>query len=172
MLCERDYRGAATKEIASRAGLSEMTLFRHFPAKNDLVRAALERATEPFRAGAAARTDDVRHDLAGLAAGYVAFVDAWPALVDRVLPELATDDALGPIALGLMRHNADGARDLVLHHQAGGRLVDVDPADLIREFLGPLLARAALRHVLPVVPLDVEGYIARFLDGSGEQPQW
>ncbi|MBO8171198.1 MAG: TetR/AcrR family transcriptional regulator [Bacillaceae bacterium] len=35
---EQGYEGTTTKEIASRAGVSEMTLFRHFGSKENLLR--------------------------------------------------------------------------------------------------------------------------------------
>lgn len=42
-LCaERGYSAAATAQIAERAGVSEMTLFRHFPSKEALL------LTDPF----------------------------------------------------------------------------------------------------------------------------
>lgn len=165
VLCDQGYRGAATRQIATQAGLSEMTLFRHFPTKNDLVQAALERATEPFRRGATATSDDVEGDLVELTAGYVEFIDRWPALVDRVLPEIASDEELRPVALELMERNAAGAAALIAHHQAAGRLAEAELSDLVRALLGPLLARAALRHVLPVEPFEPRSHVRHFLDG-------
>lgn len=46
VFAERGYAGARTREIAERAGLTEKTLFRHFPSKVELFRAAV---FEPFR---------------------------------------------------------------------------------------------------------------------------
>lgn len=37
LMSDRGYEGAATADIASRAGVSEMTLFRHFPTKAALL---------------------------------------------------------------------------------------------------------------------------------------
>ena len=171
VVSERGYRGATTKVIAEAAGVSEMTLFRHFPAKAELVTAALQRATEPFRAGAAQSSDDVTADLVRLCAGYAAFVDTHPALVDRVLPEIATDDDLGPIAEALMAGNAEAVRRVITHHLEAGRLADRPADDLVRQLLGPLLARAALRRVLTVEPFDADRHVADFLHGvAGSSP--
>src|SRR5215510_11814635 len=41
LLGERGIDGATTAEIAKRAGVTERTLFRYFPSKNDLVRRVL-----------------------------------------------------------------------------------------------------------------------------------
>lgn len=39
---ERGYKGASTRAIAERAGVNEVTLFRHFGSKLDLLRIAVE----------------------------------------------------------------------------------------------------------------------------------
>jgi len=40
---EKGYKGATTKEIAERAGLNEVTLFRHFGSKKGIVEAVIEK---------------------------------------------------------------------------------------------------------------------------------
>lgn len=40
---EKGYRGATTKEIAERAGLNEVTLFRHFGNKKGIVEAVIQK---------------------------------------------------------------------------------------------------------------------------------
>jgi len=39
---EEGFRGATTRKIAARAGVNEVTLFRHFASKEELIGAALE----------------------------------------------------------------------------------------------------------------------------------
>lgn len=43
LMAEKGFKGAATKEIAAAAGVSEMTLFRHFGSKQNLLEAAVDR---------------------------------------------------------------------------------------------------------------------------------
>lgn len=45
MFGQRGYRGATTKAIAEAAGVSEATIFRHFPSKDDLYIAAFRQRT-------------------------------------------------------------------------------------------------------------------------------
>src|SRR5690625_3953515 len=42
---EKGYKGATTKEIAKRAGVNEVTIFRHFGNKKGIVEAAVEKYT-------------------------------------------------------------------------------------------------------------------------------
>lgn len=167
LLGRAGYRGATTRDTAANAGLSEITLFRHFGTKAGLVTAALEHATQSFRDAIGSPTDDVAADLTTLAAGYAAFVDRWPALIDRVLPEVAAESKVGASARALMADNAAATHDLVDHHRRAGRLAGEPTADIVRAFLGPLLARASLRVVLPPGPFDAARYTDRFLRGYG-----
>ncbi|MBA4543537.1 TetR/AcrR family transcriptional regulator [Thermoactinomyces daqus] len=43
LMAEKDYQAVTTKEIAKAANVSEMTLFRHFGSKMNLLEAAVER---------------------------------------------------------------------------------------------------------------------------------
>ena len=42
VFAELGFHGARTRDVAERAGVSEALLFRHFPTKEDLIRAILE----------------------------------------------------------------------------------------------------------------------------------
>jgi AcrR family transcriptional regulator len=44
LYAEAGYRGATTRRIADRAGVNEITLFRHFGSKDTLIREAIARA--------------------------------------------------------------------------------------------------------------------------------
>lgn len=46
VFAETGYRGATTRRIAHEAGVNEVTLFRHFGSKAELILAALHRAGE------------------------------------------------------------------------------------------------------------------------------
>lgn len=47
VFAEAGYRGATTRRIAAEAGVHEVTLFRHFGSKDELLREAIAFATEP-----------------------------------------------------------------------------------------------------------------------------
>lgn len=63
---ERGYQGATTKRIAERAGVNEVTLFRHFGNKKGLVKAAIDSFAIPeslFQHMDAQLTWNLEHDL-------------------------------------------------------------------------------------------------------------
>jgi len=46
LFIKRGYRGTATREIASRAGVSEVTVFRKFGSKKNLLKRIMDESTE------------------------------------------------------------------------------------------------------------------------------
>jgi AcrR family transcriptional regulator len=72
---EEGFRGATTRRIAARAGVNEVTLFRHFATKEELIAAALEHGHRQALARlAAGRLPDAPRDLAGELGAYLRMV--------------------------------------------------------------------------------------------------
>lgn len=69
------FRGATTRRIAAEAGLNEVTLFRHFKTKEDLIVAALEHHAARMKAVLAAhRLPDVPANVRQELAAYMGFI--------------------------------------------------------------------------------------------------
>ncbi len=51
IFAEAGYRGATTRRIAERAGVNEVTIFRHFGSKRELIQEAIRAARPPDTAG-------------------------------------------------------------------------------------------------------------------------
>lgn len=49
MIAKKGFKGATTKQIAEKAAVSEMTLFRHFPNKKKILEAAIDRYYYTFQ---------------------------------------------------------------------------------------------------------------------------
>jgi AcrR family transcriptional regulator len=63
---QRGFQGVGIDEIIAESGVAKMTLYRHFPSKDDLIVAYLTRADERFREwfeGALATADSPRDKL-------------------------------------------------------------------------------------------------------------
>ena len=85
LIAEQGYDGTTTKEIAAAAGVSEVTLFRHFGSKQALLIAAFERyhyAGEMTKLFNERLTWDVRTDLLLIGRTYHAIMNRNRKLLD------------------------------------------------------------------------------------------
>jgi len=166
-VAERGLRGATTRRIAERAGVNEVTLFRHFGSKTALVAAALRNAGEGFGSAAARPSGDLERDLAELSLAYWEFVGANRGAMVRLLPELSRDPALGDAGGAVMGSAFASLLSFFHHYQEAGVLTArEEPENLALAFLGPLMARGLLADSLVLgAPLDAGRYVAGYLDG-------
>ncbi len=164
-LTESGYRGATTRSIALRAGVNEVTLFRKFGTKAELLRKAIGRWVAPFVGAVPEPTEDLVADLTAIATGYVAFIDANPSIVARVLPEMTGEPELRDLVGAIQAPVVEALGAIIAHHQRGGSLVEDPVDDALRAFMGPLAARAVMAHLLDPEPFDAGRFVRRFLDG-------
>jgi AcrR family transcriptional regulator len=167
LIAERGVDGATTREIAARASVSEVTLFRRFGSKDQLVAQAIAAAMAPFREAVAVEpSGDLVVDLERLARGYADFLQTDPLLALRVLTETMANEDLRDEALPWRRELADGLVACLASHQRSGDLLTEDPGAALAGFLGPILARAALSHIAPTsTPFDPRVHVQRYLYG-------
>lgn len=168
VVAERGMRGATTRRIAERAGVNEVTVFRHFGSKSALVAEALRQAAGSFGSAAARPSGDLERDLEELALAYWAFVGDNRGAMVRLLPELSRDPALGDAGGAVMGSAFASLLGLFRHYQEVGALsAGEDPEQLALAFLGPLMARGLLADALSLegAPFDAEPYVAGYLDG-------
>ena len=150
----------STRRIAERAGVSEVTLFRRFATKDRLFEAAVQTAVEPFSTALVGNVDgDPRAELVSIARGYAEFVDTHADMVAKIMPAVTT--LFAGSVLPMQRELASIIRTRIspLSTSRG----DVD--EMIAAFLGPILARSTLRHLLTFGEFDAEAHVARFLHG-------
>jgi AcrR family transcriptional regulator len=100
--------GASTEDVAERAGVGIGTVFRHFPAKQELISAVLDDRI--------ARLAREAHALGGADDPGAAFLTFFSGLIEHALANRALVDALG----GTAHPVSDAKRDLL---QAGGVLL-------------------------------------------------
>ncbi|WP_105316745.1 TetR/AcrR family transcriptional regulator [Thermus tenuipuniceus] len=169
LLAERGYRGATTKEIARRAGVNEVTLFRRFGSKEALLRAALSHFIPVgFLERLPAEEAPLEEGLRQLLEAYLDLLKAHQALLPKLLAELLRHPGLrgaGPPEgiLGVLERAVGFFR---AQQRRGLLRSDEPPEEMALAFVGPLMARFLLGEALGVyLPLDQEAYLRGYLEG-------
>ncbi|ELS32165.1 MULTISPECIES: TetR/AcrR family transcriptional regulator [Pseudanabaena] len=172
--------GATTREIARRAEVNELTLFRHFQNKEQLLKAVVHYTTA-LQAEALEHQDewtqDLRIDLLHYGKVYSDQLEQHEALVRMFIgeakrhPEEAiriTQEAMMPLRDKLIAYLRNGeARGIVRP--------DVDLALAIDMFTGMLLAGMLRQHISPILrgysqTQYVEGCVELFVNGISPVP--
>jgi AcrR family transcriptional regulator len=166
VFAENGYAGTATREIAERAGVNEVTIFRRYGTKAGLVNAAFEHrlATTPFAAlevGA-----DVTADLRGLVEAFTATTQALGGAVATLLTDAGRHPELRPAMIPLLV-NLRGAVQVLQAHQDSGALRREDPWQQLLGLLAPVLAAGlwARSGVAPPAHINPGATVDGFLHG-------
>ena len=168
IVIERGYSGATTKQIADAANISEVTLFRKYGNKAQLIKQAIAAVTDQLDLQtAAAHTGDVAADLLRVVQLYQESAEEIGQFIYTVLieiprhPELA--DSLD-MPLGLIGR----VGQLLARYQAEGVLIQEHRLHAVAALWGPLMVTNMIRSAAPAIappPIDLETHIAHFLDG-------
>ena len=168
IIAERGYGGATTRQIAESAGVSEVTLFRKFGTKAELVKRAISALVEQTEFDRAAHyTGDVRADLLRVVQAYQAAVILHERFFFGLFAELSrTPELADSISepLGLFRSIAG----LLSRYQADGVLKPENTLHGAASLLGPLIyysmiARTAGDASMPA--MEIDALVTFFLDG-------
>ena len=167
VLGETGARAATTRAIARQAGVNEVTVFRLYGTKDDLLAAALRERTSSLARLTLEPSGDVRSDLLRLASTYQDLARRDVGVLLKLLPDLERDPTLLATVQPVLQQLTNAARTLFTHHRTRGALTAAQPVDhLIWAFLGPLFATASLRGVLDLDDdIDPLAYVDRYLAG-------
>lgn len=131
LFTQRGVRAVGTDEVVERAGVAKATLYRHFPSKNDLVLAVLERREQLWTLGLVETQSRLRGNTPEeqLLAIFDVFHD-WFANRDgfegcsfiNVLLEMGADHPAGQASVGYL----DNIRDVVRQRAQAAGLHDVE----------------------------------------------
>ncbi len=166
VFAERGYQGTTTREIAERAGVNEVTLFRRHGSKAALVSAALAHglAAAPF--ATLSTGEDVAADLRAMTEAFAATTLALGGAVTTLLADAARHPELRG-AMAPLLVNLRGAVQVLEAHQERGALRREDPWQQLLLLLTPLMAAGlwARTGIAAPVRLDPATVVAGFLDG-------
>jgi AcrR family transcriptional regulator len=168
MFAARGYAATTTQEVADRAGVAEVTLFRRFGSKAGLLTAALTHCLGASPFGQVSMTDDVVADLVGLLEAYDATNRAYGGAVMTLLTEVPRHQELSG-ALAVLLPNLERAARVVAHHQDRGSIAPGDPMQKVSLLLAPQIAAGLWGRAGAPVPrgLDPAALVEAFLRGSG-----
>ncbi|QLE54345.1 TetR/AcrR family transcriptional regulator [Nostoc sp. TCL26-01] len=144
-------QGATTREIARVAGVNEVTLFRHFANKEQLLKTVIENALVlqiEVLASPEAWTQDLRIDLTRYAQLYNTMLEAHEDLIRTFIGEAkrhpeAAKQIIEAAAQPLGEKLVDYLRS---HQQQGTVRNDFDPVPAVDMFTGMLLAGMLCRN--------------------------
>lgn len=168
VVIERGYSGATTKQIAEAAGISEVTLFRKYGNKAQLIKQAIAAmAGQIDLQTAAVYTGDVAADLLRVVRIYQDSAGEFGHFFYTVLLEIPRHPDLSDsleLPVDLINH----VGKLLARYQAEGILVQEHPLHAVAALWGPLMVTNLIRSASPAVAppqIDLQAHVALFLDG-------
>jgi AcrR family transcriptional regulator len=172
VLAERGYAGATTRRIAEAAGINEVTLFRRFGDKRQLILAAIHADISRLADNGLTTTGDIEADLIGVVEYYSGIYQHRNGLVGTLLLEGARNPDVAALIkepLGAMSRLAE----IFAGYQRAGQLVEEPTEFAVQALLAPLLVITLLQRVTSseIALPDARTVVQRFLEGRLTEPQ-
>ncbi|MBO6506962.1 MAG: TetR/AcrR family transcriptional regulator [Roseibium sp.] len=169
VFCERGFGGTTTKEIADRAGINEVTLFRRFGTKVALVEAAITEILSKAPFAQFPPTDDVRQDLVNVVRSFLETHGEFGGLVMTLIAQVTHYPELQGAARALIP-NMQAVAGIIASHQEKGRIREGNPDQFALKLIAPL-AVAGFMEVAKLAPeefdFDADDHVELFLKGHG-----
>ena len=164
----RGYAGATTKEMAEAANVSEITLFRKYETKAQLVKLAISSIADQLDFESATQySGDVYADLLAVVERYQNLASEYGHFLSVLMPDLGRYPEMAEVMerpMGIMR----SVGMLVARYQAEGKLKAENPFHTVAALLGPLVYIPMLRGTLfesDLPSIDLEAHVKNFLGG-------
>jgi len=178
VFAQQGFRGTTTKRLAAAAGVSEATIYLHFPTKKALYKAILEakiRSLDPMLAELAAADErSLKETLRGVASAMLRKYKRDRTLLRLLLYSALEDHELArSFFRQLMQGSFRRLTELLEERQARGELrKDLDLQVAGRAFVGMIINEILWREligevVLPRLSMErvVGGYVDTYLKG-------
>jgi AcrR family transcriptional regulator len=166
LLAERGYSGFSVEGVVERTGIAKTTLYRHWPARDDLLAAAIARldgagldgsgldSAGPDGAGSLPDTGSVRQDLLDLQARRVraARTTQWERCMPALVEAAAHHPELAEVIARLAGQILAQIETLLERGVERGELRDgLDPQLAASVLIGPIVFRRLLLHEAPTL---------------------
>lgn len=173
VVSERGYAGATTKQMADAANISEMTLFRKYGSKAELVKRAILSITEQTDFSSAAQyTGNIHVDFLRVVQAYQDSVIKNGYFFATLFTELSRHpDLLETLDEPIEIFSA--IEKLVSRYQKEGTLRQEHSTYFVATLLGPMMYTALMQGAMPnshFPPRDLSTSVKFFLEGHTNIP--
>ncbi len=168
LMISSGYSGTTTKQMAEAAGISEVSLFRKYGSKAQLVRMAVASIAGQFDfESACIYTGNIENDLLRIVELYQKLAAHHGQFMAMLIPELSRYPELGD-ALEQPISVIKQISSLIRKYQNEGILKNENPLYAISSLLGPLLYTSLLKGSLldaDLSSVDLKRHVVDFLYG-------
>ncbi len=167
VMTERGYVGATTKLIAEEADIGEITLFRKFGTKDNLILEAMKQEAAKLKEETIYYTGDLKADFTRFAHAYNTLLQSRLKLMLTFVTEVIRHPELEGI-LEFPYQIMQAICKVIERYQDEGKLKREEPLQQLTALLGPFLMFNIFNTVkIPETAqgIDVEAHVERFLNG-------
>lgn len=167
VMVQQGYAGATTRQIAAAAGINEVTLFRRFGSKKNLLLAAVEQEAAAFIEAGIEYSGDVEADLLRVVQFYQSLVQQRGPLIAMLLTEIPRQPDLLEIMQTPLKI-IQKITQIIAQYQQAGILTQEPPLQAFLALVGPLFLREAARVIQPDLAhhsFDPADHVRRYLQG-------
>jgi AcrR family transcriptional regulator len=172
VLAQQGYVGATTRQIAAAAGINEVTLFRRFGSKQNVLKIAIEQEAVAFAAAGIEYSGDVTADLLRVVRFYQQIVHERGPVIMVLMTEVPRHQDLRELMQTPMAIMANIIA-LIERYQTEGVLIREPPLQAFTALVGGLLLAGILQYAQNEQfgePLDPELLVRNYLTGRMPSP--
>ncbi len=170
------YARATTRKIAAEAGVSEVTLFRHFGSKKNLFAAVLEEYanTPDMRVALGSQfSGDYHDDMLTLGRHFMRMLIERREAMRMMLCEAGHFEEVSEVLGQMPRGLRDGLATYLRHQIAAGHVRDMDPEVMAQAFFGMFFSYNVAQTIFagslslePTIDDLVQQFVAIFVSGT------